>query len=161
MKKIVLLIISMAFTGFAFGQKLSKEDMEAKIDTLTKANAALVATTDSLNKQIAPLVAIYDTLKASYFKTDFTAKDVTSKMEGLMAQNKSAADSLLAANTELKAQNTSLKAQVDTLANSAEATQKEKDQVVRDLQIAKDLLDKGILTEEEFQTIKKKYISKL
>jgi hypothetical protein len=147
MKKIVLLIISMAFTGFAFGQKLSKEDMEAKID--------------SLNKQIAPLVAIYDTLKASYFKTDFTAKDVTSKMEGLMAQNKSAADSLLAANTELKAQNTSLKAQVDTLANSAEATQKEKDQVVRDLQIAKDLLDKGILTEEEFQTIKKKYISKL
>jgi len=154
MKKIILLFLGLAFASFAFGQKLNKEEMEAKIDTLTKENAALIAKNNDLGAQLAPLMAIYDSLKMNYFKTEFTAKDVTPKMEGLLHSDDGAVDSLTTENTKLKTK-------IEELTTGAAALQKEKEQVIRDLESAKKLLDQGILTEEEFQTIKKKYISKL
>jgi cell division protein FtsB len=154
MKRIYLLLIAVVVATTAYSQKLSKEEMEAKIDTLTKENAALLAKNNELGAQLAPLMAIYDSLKLNYFKTEFTAKDVTPKMESLLHSDDGAMDSLTTENTKLKTK-------IEELTTGAAALQKEKEQVIRDLESAKKLLDQGILTEEEFQTIKKKYISKL
>ncbi len=154
MKKVIILFFVFACSTLAFGQKMSKEEMEAKIDTLSKANATLVAKNDTLSNQLVPLQAIYDTLKTHYFKVDFAAKDVKSKMAEYVKQNSTGTDSLLLVNKELKVQ-------LDSVSNSAEARQKEKEQVIRDLEQAKSLMDQGILTEEEFMAIKKKYLPKL
>jgi outer membrane murein-binding lipoprotein Lpp len=154
MKRIYLLLIAVVVATTAYSQKLSKEEMEAKIDSLTKANSALVANVDTLGKQLLALQAIYDTLKVGYIKSDFTANTISAKMDDLMNSNDGIVDSLTTENEKLKSK-------VEELTTGAVAVQKEKEQVIHDLEAAKRLLDQGILTEDEFQSIKKKYISKL
>ena len=84
MKKILVLLFTVAVTTGAFAQKMSKEDMEAKIDTLTKQNTELANQNTSLGESLLSFQSIYDTLKTNFFKVDFTAANTTSKMDSLL-----------------------------------------------------------------------------
>lgn len=154
MKKILILCIGLATVFAASGQKLSKEDMEAKIDTLTQENTALKAQSDSLTKSLMAFQSIYDTLKTNYFNADFTSATTVAKMDSLLNLNTKKLDSLVLANN-------SLAEQLDTLVNGQANLEAEKAQIITDLRNAKALLDEGILTQEEFNAIKQRYVGKL
>ena len=154
MKKILVLLFTVAVTTGAFAQKMSKEDMEAKIDTLTKQNTELTNQNTSLGESLLSFQSIYDTLKTNFFKVDFTAANTTSKMDSLMKYNMRSLDPLVASNKILQDK-------YDSIVNSAADIEAEKAQIITDLRNAKALLDEGILTEEEFMTIKERYVGKL
>ena len=61
----------------------------------------------------------------------------------------------------LVASNKILQDKYDSIVNSAADLEAEKAQIITDLRNAKALLDEGILTEEEFMTIKEPYVGKL
>jgi hypothetical protein len=91
MKNLVsLLLFFCALT--AFGQKQKEKDMQAKIDTLTKANTALTASnktlstkSDSLAKELDKYFGLYTVIKDKVVKKDFDPVKMTNIIDSLRA----------------------------------------------------------------------------
>lgn len=91
MKNFVVLVLVFG-TLSAFGQKQKEKDMQAKIDTLTKANTALTASnkalstqSDSLSKELEKYFGLYTVIKDKVVKTDFDPAKMSQIIDSLRA----------------------------------------------------------------------------
>lgn len=166
MKKITLFLLMFVVASQAFSSmKKDKVDpKDAKIDSLTNANTALTLQLDSISKKFDKYFVVYSTVKEKVFKYDFdpaktgllidslkTTRDST--FTGLTAETTSLEDSLAV----LKTENASLLAKIESLSE-----QKEVDisKMASDLKQLKELLDAGILSQEDFDKQKNAVLEK-
>jgi len=177
MKKVIMFLVLVLVITQTFGQRKSKVDpKDVQIDSLTKYSKQLTLQLDSVNKELVKYVGLYNTIKDSIIHYNFdptrsaylidslkTSRDSTF---ALLASSKSTAnpDSIQI----LIKENTTLKAAVDSLsktsgmgsaANSQEDIEKTK--AINDLKQLKELYDNKIISEAEFNSMKKKYLEKL
>ncbi len=169
MKQFTLLLLLMLLAPQAFGQK--KKDKEkaaaAQADSVARAMAA-----DSLQKasnatELALYQAMYDTLKTKVFKYDFDPARTSVLVDSLVMKRESAfaglnstTASLMDSVSTLREENTKLRTQVDKML-AMEAGRSERSVLISELKDLKELLDEKILTQEEFNLMKKKQIEKL
>jgi len=162
--KLFLLMFAIATQAFSSTKKDKVDPKDAKIDSLTNANAALTLQLDSISKKFDKYFVVYSTVKEKVFKYDFdpaqtgllidslkTTRDLT--FTGLTAETTSLEDSLAV----LKTENASLLAKIESLSE-----QKEVDisKMASDLKQLKELLDAGILSQEDFDKQKNSVLEK-
>jgi hypothetical protein len=165
----VLLIVQ------ANGQKMNKEEMMLKIDSLNKANQNLSAQLDSVSNEKELYFGMYEVVKEKVIKNDFNPAEMDDIIDSLKININSNTSSLVQSNTILKDSlsvlNTNfnqLKLELNGLKNTTDTKDsiQSLEEVIRakaigNLKQLKDLLDSGIINDEEFLLLKKKYIEKL
>lgn len=170
------LLFFMLFISFqAFGQKkVTIEQQTATIDTLTMQNATLTSQLDSLmtlnaslssslDSASAGLALYYSTIKEKVLIEDFdpaalpdiidslkTSRD--EKITGLSNESKSLMDSISILNLEIEALNETLE--------SIKNADADKEKLVAELKQLKELLDSGILSQDEYNEKKAKLMEK-
>jgi hypothetical protein len=166
---IVLLLLT---TFQVSGQKRGKPDpRDLKIDSLTKSSVVLNAKLDSTSKELEIYYGVYTTLKEKVFKYNFEPSKTSSLIDSLRTTRDSTftqlSTTLKDSITFLKKENKILSATLDSLesgnnSNAELAKQDaEKTKAIADLKQLKELLDAKIITQEEFDTKKKKLLEKL
>ena len=172
------LLFFMLFISFqAFSQKKGKvtvEQQAATIDTLTMQNATLTSQLDSLmtlsaslssalDSASAGLALYYSTIKEKVLIEDFdpaALPDIIDSLKNsrdekiteLSSESMSLMDSVTALNLEI----TSLNAALDDIKN-ADA---DKEKLIAELKQLKELLDSGILSQDEYNEKKAKLMEK-
>ncbi|MFN8256796.1 MAG: SHOCT domain-containing protein [Bacteroidales bacterium] len=174
-----ILLITILFAAMqVYAQKKTKVDpKDAQIDSLTRINAKLTSKADSLTFELVKYTGLYNTIKEKILHYDFDPTRAAFLIDSLQATRDSAA--LLITNAPVKElptqdsgllinQNSQLKAQLDSMNNylqrilsTTSYEEIEKSKALNDLKKIKDLLDQNIITEEEFNSLKKKYLIKL
>jgi hypothetical protein len=176
MKQFSLLVLVMLLGAQAFGQK-KKDATALRIDSLTTANTRLTTkldsvsklyvtqalVLDSVSKDLSGHVLMYNAMKEKVIKHDFdparagvlidslkTSRDQT--MAGLTTEAQALTDSI----DVLKEENSRLQESIKTW----EARSQTNEEVVRDLEQLKSLLDQKILTQAEFDQRKAKLMAK-
>lgn len=179
MKQHVLLVLVMLLGVQAYGQKKKgKEDAPAlRLDSLTHANQKLTAQLDSMsllydkqtirldsvNKDLAGHELMYTAVKEKVMRHDFDPRQTavlidslkTSReksLSGLAKETKTMSDTL----ARVRQENTKLKATLSGWENRAANNE----QVVRDLEQLKNLLDQKIITQSEFDQRKSRLLAK-
>jgi hypothetical protein len=154
------------------GQKKGKTDpRDLKIDSLTKSSAILNTQLDSTSKELGKYYPVYTALKEKVFKYNFDPAKTSFLIDSLRTTRDSTFTQLSLtlkdSITVLKKENKKLRATLDSLglgANPSAALAKqdaEKTKAIADLKQLKELLDSKIITQEEFDTKKKKLLEKL
>jgi hypothetical protein len=175
MKYIITILLVLLASSSAFSQKKGKTDpKDLKIDSLTKASAALTVQVDSVTKELVIYYGVYTTLKEKVFKYSFDPAKTSNLIDSLRTTRDSTFTELSAVNASLKdslsvlkKQNIKLQATLDSLGlgndpEKAQAKQEaDKQKAIADLKQLKELLDAKIITQEEFDTRKKKLLEKL
>jgi hypothetical protein len=170
MKYILTILMLLLASSPAFSQKKGKVDpKDLKIDSLTKASAALTVQLDSVSKELEIYHGVYTTLKEKVFKYNFDPAKTSSLIDSLrttrdstFTQLSSVSASLQDSLTLVKKENTDLHAMLDSLglgddpAKALAKQEADKEKAVAELKQLKELLDAGIITQEEFDTKKKK-----
>ena len=185
MKNLVLLSILMLTATSSFSQKKSELEVQVaqqttEIDSLNSELNTLNAQVDSTSKELTAFQGMHDAIAQKVLNYDFDP----SRMDFLIDSLRSSRDSTFSATTELWQdsvnvlieqirllstlpidsaaidENTDLDA-ITSGAAAAEAasTEPSKDEMMKELEMLKDLLDQGILTEDEFSERKKKVIA--
>ena len=175
-----IFIISLALlmaTLSGFSQKKGKVDpKDAKIDTLTKANAMLTKQLDSANKELVKYVGVYNAIsdKVLHYKFDPTrtsyiidsikaSRDSSFAALSRTSKTQPSSDSIY----KLVIENKMLKAAIDSIKagwgneKTTLPREIEKAGAISNLKQLKELLDAKIITEAEFISLKQKYIIKL
>lgn len=155
MKTKLSLALVMLFAAASFMQAQSKSEIEESLATCTaekesiqKELTSVSATYDSLN---TTYTVMYDAIKEKVFKDDFDPSKMSELIDSLHANASSG-------NTELNDSLSSLKKENAALKDLVGA---DKSKVVSDLKQLKELLDEGILTQEEYDRKKTVLIEKL
>lgn len=175
MKKVYLLLMAVLLILQANGQKMNKEEMMLKIDSLNKANQNLSAQLDSVNKEKELYFGMYEVVKEKVIKNDFNPAEmediidsmkinINSNTSSLVQSNTILKDSLSVLNTnfnQLKLELNGLKNTTDTKDSIQSLEEVIRAKTIGNLKQLKDLLDSGIINDEEFLLLKKKYIEKL
>jgi hypothetical protein len=170
--KYILSILLLLASFQMFSQKKGKVDpKDLKIDSLSKASTALSLQLDSTSKELVTYFAVYTTLKDKVFKYDFDPAKTSTLIDSLRTTRDSTFTSLSSSLKDsisvLKKTNMELKAALDSLGlgdDPAAALAKQdaaKAKAVTDLKQLKELLDAKIITQEEFDTKKKKLLELL
>lgn len=154
MKKTMIMLLMLVVVTQAFGQKKGKVDpKDAKIDSLTRANASLTAQLDSISKDRDIYYGLYAVVKEKVIKYDFDPSKASELIDSLKTSRDSTiygltanADSL----SSLKIENKNLKETINSL-NIAMA---DREKMVTELKQLKELLDAKIITQEEFDAKK-------
>ena len=167
MKILILSLAILLATFQSFGQKKSKVDpKDAQIATLTHQ-------LDSVSKELVKYVGVYDTLKKKVIHYNFDPAKTAYLVDSLkMRPMDSTYIKLSTAYADtisvLKKENAAMKASIDFTNSEAEKTkvlnvQSEIDQAktLTVLKQLKELVDAKILTDLEFNSLKKKYLDKL
>jgi hypothetical protein len=171
MKYFTLLLLFLAATP-VFGQKKGKTDpRDLKIDSLTKSSAILNTQLDSTSKELEKYYPVYATLKEKVFKYNFDPAKTSFLIDSLRTTRDSTftqlSSTLKDSITVLKKENKKLRATLDSLGLGGDPSaalaklDAEKTKAVADLKQLKELLDAKIITQEEFDTKKKKLLEKL
>jgi len=169
----VLFVIFLIATSTVSAQ--SKKDLEAEyakcqasqdslsglLTTLTASHEAVKQTSDSLSKVCAVYDTMYQVIKEKVFNYNYDPANIGAMIDSLGATRESAfsnlnttlSDSIAVLNTE----NGKLKEIIATLSEDKD----ESADVVNDLKQLKELLDAGILTQEEFDAKKALLLEKL
>jgi hypothetical protein len=167
MKNYIVLVVLVltALQGFSQKNKNKKADpKDVKIDSLTKASAALSIKLDSVSKDQKVYYGIYTTLKDKVILHDFDPAQLPHIIDSVRASrdstslltkpNTSTKDSLLL----LRKQNLMLQAKLDSLSTSPGGGDKAK--LIAELKELKGLLDAKIITQAEYDAKKKKVMEK-
>jgi hypothetical protein len=178
MKYLFTILLVLMASSQAFSQKKGKADpKDAIIDSLTKANEALVLKSDSTSTELVKYLEVYNVVKEKVIHYNF---DPT-RMSYLIDSLKSARDSafaMLTTGTQPIAQSDSIKrlkneimvlrAALDSTSTivtvkveSLTSDEIEKAKAINNLKQLKELLDAKIMTDAEFIAAKKKYLEKL
>jgi hypothetical protein len=175
MRKVYLLLLAILLIVQAFGQRMNREEMMHKIDSLIHVNQNLSATLDSVNKEKELYLGMYEVVREKVVKDDFNPEEMADIIDSMEINANSNTSSLIASNTSLKDSLAILKISFnrlqqnqDSLLNTTERkeaiqTQEEviKAKAIGNLKQLKQLYDSGILNDEEFLLLKKKYLEKL
>ena len=149
--------------------------MMLKIDSLNKENQNLSAQLDSVNNEKELYFGMYEVVKEKVIKNDFNPAEMDNIIDSMKININSNTSSLVESNTILKDSlsvlNTNLnqlKLELNGLKNTTDTKDsiQSLEEVIRaktigNLKQLKDLLDSGIINDEEFLLLKKKYIEKL
>jgi hypothetical protein len=171
MKFFTLVLLLLAVTQ-VYGQKKGKTDpRDLKIDSLTKSSAILNTQLDSTSKELEKYFPVYTTLKEKVFKYNFDPAKTSLLIDSLRTTRDSTftqlSSTLKDSITVLKKENKKLQASLDTLGAESSPSvalakqDAEKTKAIADLKQLKELLDSKIITQEEFDTKKKKLLEKL
>ena len=155
MKKLIFLLIVIVLATQAFGQKKGKVDpKDLKIDSLSKANAALTLKLDSVSKDYTKYYSFYTLIKDSVVKRNFDPEKAPALIDSLKTSRNSAFAQSSAVTAALRdtlklvlADKGKLQAKIDSL-----SVKKEVDitKMATDLKLLKELLDSKTITQEEF-----------
>ena len=166
----------------AFGQRKSKKEATAdtskvQIDSLTKVTKSLTLQLDSVSGELVEYMSVYNTIKEMVLHYNFDPTRSAFLIDSLKASRDSlftlqvskplltvSADSinmLLKSNSVLKAKLDSLKLAWENDRAAVPKEDIEKSNAVSSLIQLKELYDNKIITQAEFITLKKKYLSKL
>jgi hypothetical protein len=162
MKTLFTILLVLLISLQSVGQKKGKVDpKDLKIDSLTKASAALTLQMDSINKDLAIYKGVYTSLKEKVFKYDFNPAKTSSLIDSLKTTRDSTFSSSSAILKDslsvVKKKNLKLQATIDSLGSSDLVKAK----TVSDLKQLKELLDAKIITQAEFDAKKTKLLEKL
>jgi hypothetical protein len=169
MKRIIILLLVIFTVIEVYGQKKSKADpKDLQIDSLTKTTKNLTLENDSLKGELIKFVGLYNTIKEKVLHYDFDPTRSAFLIDSLQATRDSAAvlisqdtkasistDEISVALNEIKTDILSIKTQLNP-ENDAEKTK-----AINSLKQLKELFDNKIITEDEFNVMKKKYVEKL
>jgi hypothetical protein len=175
MKYIITFLLVLLASSPAFCQKKGKVDpKDLKIDSLTKASAALTLQVDSITKELGIYYNVYTTLKEKVFKYNFDPAKTSNLIDSLRTTRDSTFTELSVVNASLKDslsvmknKNIKLQTTLDSLglgndpAKALAKQEADKQKAIADLKQLKELLDAKIITQEEFDTRKKKLLEKL
>lgn len=151
MRKFMILLVMFIMATTVFGQKKGKVDPEqAAIDSLTKANTALSATLDSVTKDRNTYYGVYEVIIDKVIKYPFDPAKTAFLIDSLKTSRDSTMLGLSEPVKVLQAENAKLKASIDSL-NLAYA---DNSILVNELKQLKELLDAGIITQEDFDVKK-------
>ncbi len=179
MKQLTLLVLVMLLGIQAFGQKKKSKDelLALQLDSLTQVNRVYTAQLDSLSKLVArraqeldsvskQMVAhevLYTAVKDKVIKRDFDPAQAGTLIDSLRTSREKelggatkGTSALRDTVSALSAENARLKAAV----KDGESREADNDQVVRDLEQLKGLLDQKIITQSEFDQRKTKLLAK-
>lgn len=175
MKNVYLLLVAVSLFLQAHSQKLKREEMMLQIDSLNKVNQNLSVTLDSVNNEKELYFGMYEVVKEKVVKNDFNPAEMANIIDSLKINTNSNTSSLIESNTSLKdslylmiINLNQLQLEFDNLKDSIEQneiihTQEDviKAIAIGNLKQLKELFDSGILNDEEFLILKKKYVKKL
>lgn len=138
-----------------------KDSVVNVLTSLSASHEALLNTSDSLTKVCTVYDTMYMVIRDKVFHYDYDPANMASLIDSLSATRESAFsslstslnDSIAALNTE----NASLKATLESLSKD----QDESGKAVDDLKKLKELLDAGIITQEEFDAKKAVLLEKI
>ncbi len=155
MKKLIFLLMVIVLATQAFGQKKGKVDpKDLKIDSLSKANAALTLKLDSVSKDYTKYYGFYTLIKDSVIKHNFDPEKAPALLDSLKTSRNSAFAQSSALTAGLRdtlklvlADKGKLQAVIDSL-----SVKKDVDitKMAADLKLLKELLDSNTITQEEF-----------
>jgi hypothetical protein len=175
MKKSLVLLSGIILFMFTAAHAQSKKDLEndyakcmASKDSvinvladLTASHESLIKTSDSLKTVCTVYDTMYSVIREKVFQYDFDPALMASLIDSLSTSRESAFSSLSTSLNDsietLNTENAGLKATIESLS----ANQDESDKVVDDLKKLKELLDAGIITQEEFDAKKIVLLEKL
>lgn len=175
MKPIITSVFILMILGLTIAQGQSKKDLEQDYATcisardslqqeltgLSATHESLIQVYDSIQKVCTVYDTMYNVLKTKVVHYDFDPANTAALIDSLSVVSESAFsgmstslnDSIAALNKE----NADLKASIEILKTETA----DKTDVVNDLKQLKELLDTGIITQEEFDSKKAKLLEKL
>ena len=164
MKKLMVFLLILFIALQAFSQKKGKPDpKDLKIDSLSKANAALNVQLDSVSKELKIYLGVYTAVKEKVIKYKYDPAKISVLIDSLKGSRDSTFNTLSGSSASLKdsisvlnKENESLKATIKSL-QEAEAN---KEKLVSELKQLKELLDAKIITQAEFDTKKEALMKK-
>lgn len=178
MKNYILLSVLLYSASVSFAQK--KEDLEIQITEQTRQIDLLNTQVDSTTIELTKYQEMHSVIAERVLKYDFEPERMSSLIDSLRATRDSTFSaskevwqdsvSVLLEHIRLMStlpidsaaidENTDLEAITNgTAAIEAANAKPSKDEMMKELEMLKDLFDKGILTEDEFNERKKKVIS--
>ena len=171
MKKYLVMLFVMLAASQAFAKKDKKDEKDLKIDSLTKAIDSLRVHYDSLSKVNGmhydsvskKLNDVYIIIKEKVLKKEFNPDHLPYVLDSLIAlrdsnfvKYSSNTATLMDSLAILKKDNVRMKAILDGIMSDETG----KNRIVYELKQLKELLDSGIITQEEFDTKKAKLMQK-
>jgi hypothetical protein len=170
--KSILLFLSVLVSLQAFGQKKGKEDpQDSIIDSLTSVTNTQKVLNDSLAAASSTYFGVYTSLRDKVFTVDFNPSRTSAMLDSIITTRGSLQSATVSGLQDslniMIASNKALKSKLDSLTAvipvKPEVPQEELEQAaaVAALRELKSLLDAGIISQTEFVTLKKKYLSKL
>jgi hypothetical protein len=150
-KYIFVLFVLIASSQISLAKQ--KVDKDAKIDSLTKANAALSEQLDTVSKEMAGYKELYTVLRDRVVKHDFDPTRASLMIDSVYALEKEGAASnavLRDSLTYYKNENMQLKSTIQGVSQPESANNR----LVYELKMLKDLLDSKIITQGEFDVRK-------
>ena len=164
MKYYTILMLAMLVALQAFSQKKEKKDQkDLMIDSLTQANNTLSGKLDSLSKELKPYYGLYTTIKEKVLKRDFDPASLSHIIDSLAAKRDSAFAKAVAT-ASLVDSISVLKREISNLTEMLGSNVVEEQKVhsmTNQLKQLKELLDANILTQTEYEIIKRKLLEKL
>ncbi|HNS17645.1 MAG TPA: SHOCT domain-containing protein [Bacteroidales bacterium] len=168
MKTTLFLSVILLLVATTFTQAQSKKDLETDYakcitarDSLQEALTGLSAVYDSINKVCIAYDTMYSVIKKKVILHDFDPANAEALIDSLATHRESIFSGLSTSLNDsiaaLHEENTELKASLEIL--KAEAADKTK--LVNDLKQLKELLDSGIITQEEFDAKKARLLENL
>jgi hypothetical protein len=172
MKTLITILLVLLVSMQGYGQRRGKVDpRDSQIDSLTKVTSSQTTQLDSLSTELDKYLGVYTTLSEKVFQYNFDPEKITFLIDSLRTTRDStftSASSILQDSLSLlKNKNMSLQVTLDSLGLGSDpfATlaiqEKEKATAITDLKNLKELLDSGIITQDEFDLKKKKLLEKL
>jgi len=163
---ILILFVLLAIPAFS-QKKKQIEAKDAQIDTLTKANAALLAEVDSISAEHKVYYGLYTTIKEKVLMEDFDPGRFPEIVDSIRSHRDSTVSVLSTSYKDslamLTKENQMLKTKIDTMMvalNAVNANNADKTKLVAELKDLKALLDAKAITQAEYDDKKKLVMDK-
>jgi cell division protein FtsB len=163
---ILILFVLLAIPAFS-QKKKQIEAKDAQIDTLTKANAALLAEVDSISAEHKVYYGLYTTIKEKVLMEDFDPARFPEIVDSIRSHRDSTVSVLSTSYKDslamLSKENQMLKTKIDTMTvalNAVNANNSDKTKLVAELKDLKALLDAKAITQAEYDEKKKLVMDK-
>lgn len=165
-----LLVLFVSFSSF--GQRKDKVDpKDLQIDSLNQVSAVLALHLDSVSAELQTYLGVYTSLKEKVFNYNFDPDRTALLIDSLRTTRDSTFTLTTAVLQDslnlMKEQAMALQATLDSLglgsdpATALAREDQEKTRAISDLKDLKELLDTGIITQEEFDNKKQRLLEKL
>lgn len=171
-KSKIIIVFIFFFYGLTFVQAQSKSELQENLNNCTTKKESIQKSLTNLSSSYDSLNLIYDNLygaiKEKVFKNNFNPNKMSVLIDSL--QNSASfgttllndsISSLLLENAELKEQLAKEDAELKEMHAKEDAIEADINKISSDLKQLKELLDGGILTQEEFDEKKTKLLEKL
>jgi|SRR5215203_496762 len=163
-----ILILSLLFAIPGLSQKKKQiEAKDAQIDTLTKANLALLTELDSMSAEHKIYYGLYTTIKEKVLMEDFDPARFPEIVDSIRSHRDSTVSVLSTSYKDslalLTKENLMLKTKIDTMMvalNAVNANNADKTRLVAELKDLKALLDSKSITQAEYDEKKKLVMDK-